>query len=323
MPQKIRDPNWMTHLWERVLSMFGGLNTRVTNIETASYIPASQKGAAGGVAELDSSGHVPSSQLPSYVDDVLEYSTRSAFPATGEAGKIYIALDTNVTYRWGGSAYVEITSSLALGETSSTAYRGDRGKIAYDHAQAKGSAFASGLYKVATNAEGHVTGATAVVKQDITDLGIPGAIPAETDPTVPAWAKAATKPAYTASEVGALPDPVKLAYADLTKADNDIPAGTAADFKAIFVQDKNGRLVGYIIVQALNDGKTSIGVYAGNYVNGGSLAGGIRIIMDKAGSWSYQIANPAGFRSAIVAQQDVGLYIDAQGYICQRIGSDT
>lgn len=174
MPQKIRDPNWMTHLWQRVLSMFGGLDTRVSDIETASYIPASQKGAAGGVAELDSGGHVPSSQLPSYVDDVLEYSTRSAFPATGEAGKIYIALDTNITYRWGGSAYVEIASSLALGETSSTAYRGDRGKIAYDHAQAKGSAFASGLYKITTNAEGHVTGATAVTKQDIMDLGIPG-----------------------------------------------------------------------------------------------------------------------------------------------------
>lgn len=150
-----------------------------------------------------------------------------------------------------------------------------------------------------------------------------GYITGETDPTVPAWAKATTKPTYTALEVKALPDPVKLTYADLTKADNDIPAGTAADFKAIFVQDKNGKPVGYIIVQALNDGKTTIGVYAGNYVNGGSLAGGMRIIMDKAGSWSYQIANPAGFRSAIVAQQDVGLYIDAQGYICQRIGSDT
>ena len=172
MPQKIRDPNWMTHLWQRVLSMFGGLDTRVSDIETASYITASQKGAAGGVAELDSGGHVPSSQLPSYVDDVLEYSTRSAFPATGEAGKIYIALDTNVTYRWGGSTYVAIGSSLALGETSSTAYRGDRGKAAYDHAQARGSAFASGLYKITTNSEGHVTGAVAVTGADITDLNI-------------------------------------------------------------------------------------------------------------------------------------------------------
>lgn len=93
------------------------------------------KGAANGVAELDASGKVPSSQLPAYVDDVLEYTNKSGFPATGETGKIYVAKDTNLTYRWSGSAYVEISPSLALGETSSTAYRGDRGKIAYDHSQ--------------------------------------------------------------------------------------------------------------------------------------------------------------------------------------------
>ena len=98
-------------------------------------IPATEKGSAGGVAELDANGMVPSVQLPSYVDDVLECASMSAFPATGESGKIYVALDTNKTYRWSGSAYVEISESLALGETSSTAYRGDRGKTAYDHSQ--------------------------------------------------------------------------------------------------------------------------------------------------------------------------------------------
>lgn len=76
-----------------------------------------------------------SSQLPSYVDDVLEYDTKTDFPTNGESGKIYIATDTNLQYRWTGTQYVEISSSLALGETSSTAYRGDRGKIAYDHSQ--------------------------------------------------------------------------------------------------------------------------------------------------------------------------------------------
>ena len=140
-------------------------------------IPTTQKGAASGVAELDSGGKVPASQLPSYVDDVLEYSSRSAFPSTGETGKIYVALDTNLAYRWSGSAYVEISPSLALGETSSTAYRGDRGKAAYDHATDSGrltTAAASGLYKVAVTAEGHVASATAVQKGDITGLGIPG-----------------------------------------------------------------------------------------------------------------------------------------------------
>ena len=102
-------------------------------------IPSTDKGANGGVAELDSNGKVPSSQLPSYVDDVLSYASQSAFPATGETGKIYIAEDTNKTYRWSGSAYAEISASLALGETSSTAYRGDRGKVAYDHSQKTGN----------------------------------------------------------------------------------------------------------------------------------------------------------------------------------------
>ena len=95
-------------------------------------IASSEKGANNGVAELDASGKVPSSQLPSYVDDVLEYASLSAFPATGESGKIYVALDTNKTYRWSGSSYVEISESLALGETASTAYAGNKGKANAD-----------------------------------------------------------------------------------------------------------------------------------------------------------------------------------------------
>ena len=251
--------------------------------ELSNKINTSLKGASNGVAELDSTGKVPSSQLPSYVDDVLEYNSLSNFPTTGETGKIYVAKDTNKTYRWSGTAYVEISPTLALGETSSTAYRGDRGKTAYDHSQSthartdatavtssstngnikingtettvythpgsgtnphgttksdvglgnvgnfkavstiasqgltdteksnaranigagtsslalgtssstayrgdygnsayahgvtnKGSAFSSGLYKITTNSEGHVTAATAVEKADITGLGIPG-----------------------------------------------------------------------------------------------------------------------------------------------------
>lgn len=147
------------------------------NVTTAlgfTPLDAVKKGAANGVAELGADGKVPSAQLPSYVDDVLEYDAKANFPATGEAGKIYVDKTTNKTWRWSGTAYVEISASLALGETSSTAFRGDHGKVAYNHAQAKGSAFASGLYKITTNAEGHVTAATAVVKADITALGIPG-----------------------------------------------------------------------------------------------------------------------------------------------------
>lgn len=118
---------------------------------------------------------IPSSLLPSYVDDVLEYTAKSNFPSTGATGKIYVDKTTNLTYRWSGSAYVEISPSLALGSTSSTAYRGDYGAAAYKHGVTnKGSEFSSGLYKIATNSEGHVTAATAVTKSDITGLGIPG-----------------------------------------------------------------------------------------------------------------------------------------------------
>lgn len=80
-------------------------------------------------------GKIPMSQLPGYVDDVLEYTAYANFPTAGESGKIYLDTTTNKAYRWSGSVYVEISASLALGETASTAYRGDRGKIAYDHSQ--------------------------------------------------------------------------------------------------------------------------------------------------------------------------------------------
>ena len=90
------------------------------------------KGQPGGLAELDSTGKVPAAQLPSYVDDVLEFSTKDQFPQTGETGKIYVAKDTNLTYRWTGTQYLEISQSLALGETPSTAYPGDKGKANRD-----------------------------------------------------------------------------------------------------------------------------------------------------------------------------------------------
>ena len=80
-------------------------------------------------------GKIPAAQLPSYVDDVLEAVNVASFPSIGESGKIYVDTTTNITYRWTGSVYTEISKSLALGETSSSAYRGDRGKTAYDHSQ--------------------------------------------------------------------------------------------------------------------------------------------------------------------------------------------
>lgn len=118
-----------------------------SNVTTAlGYTPLNQslKGSASGLAELDSNGKVPSQQLPSYVDDVIEgYLSGGKFykesshttEIIGETGKIYVDLSTEKTYRWSGSAFVVISETLALGETSETAYRGDRGKTAYDHSQ--------------------------------------------------------------------------------------------------------------------------------------------------------------------------------------------
>lgn len=260
-----------------------------------SRMAANLKGVANGVAELDANGRVPSSQLPSYVDDVIEgYYYNSKFyeesshttEISGETGKIYVDLSTEKTYRWSGTAFVEISASLALGETSSTAYRGDRGKTAYDHSQltsgnphnvsksdiglgnvdnvqqysvsnpppypvtsvngntgavslsiptktsdltndsgyttnvgtitgvTAGSGLSGGgssgsvtlnhsnsvtaqttqaLYPIKIDAQGHISEyGTAVTSLPASDVS--------------AWAKAATKPTYTASEVGALPD---------------------------------------------------------------------------------------------------------------------
>ena len=144
---------------------------------TASEVGAVSTGAVGaanGVASLGEDGKIPSSQLPSFVDDVLEYDTESAFPSAGEAGKIYVDKSTNKTFRWSGTQYVVIGSSLALGTTTGSAFDGANGQAAYTHAVTnKGAAFTSGLYKITTNAEGHVTAATKVSKTDITELGIP------------------------------------------------------------------------------------------------------------------------------------------------------
>ena len=125
--------------------------TSITDEEVSDalgYTPmdAGLKGANSGVAELDESGLVLSSQLPSYVDDTIEgyfdFDNNKFYKEfthvteiLPESGKIYVDLLTNKTYRWSGSAYRVISETLALGENSSTAYRGDRGKIAYDHSQ--------------------------------------------------------------------------------------------------------------------------------------------------------------------------------------------
>lgn len=114
-------------------------NVSVKGLGSAAYTASSAYATAGHThATIDAAtltGTVPTSCLPAYVDDVLEYTAKANFPSTGETGKIYVDTATNKTYRWSGSAYVEISASLALGTTSSTAYRGDYGNTAYTHSQ--------------------------------------------------------------------------------------------------------------------------------------------------------------------------------------------
>lgn len=99
----------------------------LSNVTNDLQVKRAEMGVANGVATLDDTGTVPSSQLPSYVDEILEFQEKDSFPETGESGKIYVELTSNLTYRWSGTQYVEISPSIGLGETSSTAYAGDKG----------------------------------------------------------------------------------------------------------------------------------------------------------------------------------------------------
>ena len=92
------------------ISFNGSADITINAVDAVQRIASSEKGAVNGVATLDSGGKVPSTQLPSFVDDVLEFVNLAGFPVTGETGKIYVALDTNKTYRWSGTAYIYITS---------------------------------------------------------------------------------------------------------------------------------------------------------------------------------------------------------------------
>ena len=94
------------------MSLDSNLQLAFTAVGTAvkGKISSSEKGVANGVATLDSGGKIPSSQLPSYVDDVVEYANLESFPVSGVSGILYIDIATNKQYRWSGSTYQQITS---------------------------------------------------------------------------------------------------------------------------------------------------------------------------------------------------------------------
>lgn len=180
---------------------------------------------SGNLAASRISGTISAANLPSYVDDVLEYASLSKFPTTGESGKIYTALDTNKIYRWSGSAYVVISETVALGTTHSSAGYGDESRAAYNHStktsgnphhvtktdvgldNVDNTADSAKSVKYATSAGSAGSVAWANVS------GRPSSMPAS---DVYSWAKQPHKPSYTASEVGAAPASHSHSYLPLS-----------------------------------------------------------------------------------------------------------
>lgn len=156
-----------------------GITSTSTNVPTSAAVAGfinNLKGANYGLAELDENGKIATDQLPGYVDDVIEVASWSELPLTGTTSVIYVTLDTNLTYRWGGSSYVEISPSIALGTTSSTAFRGDYGDTAYSHATDSGrvsEAKSQSLYKIGITDQGHIASAEAVGITDVTTATAP------------------------------------------------------------------------------------------------------------------------------------------------------
>lgn len=93
-------------------------------ISALGFTPADSAkiGVANGVASLDASGKVPSAQLPSYVDDVIEVEGIDNAPTTGETDKIYVDTTTNKTYRWSGTSYTEISASDVVTASEKNGY---------------------------------------------------------------------------------------------------------------------------------------------------------------------------------------------------------
>lgn len=166
---------------------------------------------SGNLAASRISGTISAANLPSYVDDVLEYASLSKFPTAGESGKIYTALDTNKIYRWSGSAYVVISETIALGTTHSSAGYGDESRAAYNHSTktsgnphhvTKADVGLGSVDNTADSAKSvkYATSAGSVAWSNVS--GKPSSMPAS---DVYSWAKQPSKPSYTASEVGAAP----------------------------------------------------------------------------------------------------------------------
>ena len=303
-----------------------------TEVDTKlnSKLNTSLKGSANGLAELDANGKVPSSQLPSFVDDIIEgYLSGGKFykesthttEITGETGKIYIDLATNKTYRWSGSAFVVVSETLALGETSSTAYRGDRGKTAYDHSQSTHARTdATKVEKSSTNGNIKINGTETTVythpsgtnphgttKSDV-GLGNVGNFKAVS--TVANQGLTEAEKSNARANIGAGVSSFSGSYNDLTNkptiptvGNGTVTIKQAGASKGTFTMNQSGNTT-----IELTDSNTTYGVATSSAL--GLVKSGTDITVDSSGnvsvnddSHNHVISNVDGLQSALNAKK--------------------
>ena len=300
------------------------------NTKLNSKLNTSLKGSANGLAELDANGKVLSSQLPSFVDDIIEgYLSGGKFykesahttEITGETGKIYIDLATNKTYRWSGSAFVVVSETLALGETSSTAYRGDRGKTAYDHSQSTHARTdATKVEKSSTNGNIKINGTETTVythpsgtnphgttKSDV-GLGNVGNFKAVS--TVANQGLTEAEKSNARANIGAGVSSFSGSYNDLTNkptiptvGNGTVTIKQAGTSKGTFTMNQSGNTT-----IELTDSNTTYGVATSSAL--GLVKSGTDITVDSSGnvsvnddSHNHVISNVDGLQSALNAKK--------------------
>lgn len=167
-------------------SFDGSANITINAVDSTARIAVSEKGAVNGVATLDAAGKVPATQLPSYVDDVLEFADEASLPTTGESGKIYITVDNNYSFRWTGSAYTRIGSDVSTADSAvklttarTITATGDADwQVSFDGSAnvtagltlATTGVVANTYTKVTVDAKGRVTAGAALTASDIPSL---------------------------------------------------------------------------------------------------------------------------------------------------------
>lgn len=346
----LTDVNITSAIGGQILSFNGSkwINSNISNL-LSGYVQESLIGAANGIASLDAGGKVPASQLPSYVDDVLEFSGVVNFPVAGESGKIYIDTLTNIQYRWSGTQYVEISSSLALGETASSAYPGNKGKANADAIKAlQGtvSTLSSSLSNYLPLSSGTLTGnlliqqkniawKTELFNSSVADSGgitiygtdgnmsslrlkhkgamtwrdyevyhkgnLPSSFPAS---DVYAWAKAPTKPIYTASEVGAIAKGgLKTINGNQLEGSGNIVIPVDTELSAT-----SNNAIANKVVKAALDSKANASSLA-NYLplTGGTINGVVTIKNAGFGTSLNIVRNVSGAASAIALSNADGI----------------